>query len=57
MRNQFIIQILIMITTHSNQFPKPNKEPLPTFEKAKFIFLGIKENCPKLYEYIKNQRR
>jgi len=46
-----------MTIIHSNQFPKPDKTPISISEKAKFIFLGIKENCPKLYKLIKNQRR
>jgi len=42
---------------YSNQFPKQDKTPISTNEKAQFIFLGLRKNCPKLYKLIKNQRR
>lgn len=46
----------------SNHFPKPIKEivkeivnePSNLNEKAGIIMIGIKDNCPDLYEYIKN---
>lgn len=39
----------------SNQFPikEKGKEQLPLNERSKFILLGLKENCPNLYKYIK----
>ena len=44
----------------SNHFPKPIKKIIkqsfdePINDRAKTIILGIKENCPNLYNYIKN---
>ena len=42
-------------------FPEPIKQVVKKSfttetmnEKAKFIMLGIKENCPNLYNYIKS---
>lgn len=52
-----IIQSHIMTQTRSNQFPTRDNTPLSTFDRVQFIFLGLKKNCPKLYEHIKNQRR
>jgi len=44
----------------SNQFPvkgKTKSEPMPTNQKAAFIFNNMKEHMPNLYEMIKRSKR
>jgi len=52
------------MTYLSNQFPVPIKQVINKVtndvtqlnDKGKLIFMGLKQNCPNLYKYIKSVR-